>query len=225
MEGCIDSRKRVRDESNDSLFNFIGSKIVRLDSAELSFISPDVDDAPIGSVSSDTKSIDSKQIGIVHGDDSGLDSLQAHAIQEDLLKILDEADASIDRESAIQDLDSVIRSFEKEIQVPVPVPVVQPELGYLLEASDDELGLPPAGEKAEIEAVNFAAQFSGSGGMKGFLGFEDEVVPNYCWLENLSSENESNQGEEEVVALGGLFDHTETTAELPPYRSETMYCL
>ncbi|KAG6589552.1 hypothetical protein SDJN03_14975, partial [Cucurbita argyrosperma subsp. sororia] len=210
MEACVDSRKRLRDESNDSLFNFIGSnsKFVRLDSANL-----DVDDAPIASVSSDAKSIDS----------SGLDSFQANLIQDDLLKILDDVDAYIDRELEIQDLDSVIRSFEKEIQVPVPS--VQPELGFLLEASDDELGLPPAGEKEETEAVNFAAEFLGSGGMKGILGLEDETVPNYCWLENLRSENEWNrEEEEEVVVLGGLFDHTDVATELA-YRSETMPCL
>ncbi|XP_038890344.1 uncharacterized protein LOC120079943 [Benincasa hispida] len=202
MEPCVDTRKRLWDDSNDSLFNYIGSnsKFLRLEnSADLNF------DAPVA------KSIDS----------SGLDSFQAHAIQEDLLKILDDTEASIDRESAIEDLDSVIRSFEKEIEVPVPV--VQPELGFLLEASDDELGLPPAGEKGEIEGGNL-----GSGGLKGILGFEDENVSNYCWFENLRSEIKewSPEGEEEVVALGGLFDHTDVAAELPTaYRSETMPCL
>lgn len=205
MEPCVDTRKRLREDSNDSLFNFVGSnsKFLRLEnSSDLNF------DAPV------SKSIDS----------SGLDSFQAHAIQEDLLKILDDTDSSIDRESAIQDLDSVIRSFEKEIEVPVPV--VQSELGFLLEASDDELGLPPAGEKGEIEGVNLAAQFSGNGSVKGILGFEDEIVTNYCWFENLRSEIKEWDPEEEVVALGGLFDHTDVAAELPtPYRSETMRCL
>lgn len=223
MEPCIDSRKRVRDESNESLFNFVGSKILRFDSAEFNFISPDFDDAPVDSVSSDAESIVSKQSGAIHSNDSGLDSFQPLPIQEDLLKILDEADVSIDRELAIPDLDSVISSFEKEINVPVPA--VQPELGYLLEASDDELGLPPAALKGEMEPVNFGGKYSGIAGMKGFLGFEDEV-PNYCWLENLSSEIEWNRSEDEVAALGGLLDHdTDGAVEMPPYRSETMFCL
>lgn len=224
MEPCIDSKKRLRDQSNDSLFNFVtGSKIVRFDSAESNFISPDANDTLItGSVS-----LDSKSIEIVHADESGLDSFQPREIQDDLLKILDEAaDDSIDRESAIPDLDSVIRSFEEEILVPV---VQQPELGYLLEASDDELGLPPPGQKEEIEAVEVVT--GNSGVMRGFLGFEDEDVSNYGWFENLSGENEWNreeeeEEEEEVVALGGLFDHTDVTAaELPLYRPETVYCL
>ncbi|TYK28413.1 uncharacterized protein E5676_scaffold629G00410 [Cucumis melo var. makuwa] len=200
MEPCVDTRKRLRDDSNDdSLFNSIGSssKFLRLENpADSNF------DAPVS---------------------QSTDSFQSHhTIQEDLLKILDDTDASIDREAAIQDLDSVIRSFEKEIEVPVPV--VQPELGFLLEASDDELGLPPAGEKEEIEE----AEFSGSGGVKGVLGFEDEIVSNYCWFDNLRCEIKewSPEEEEEVVALGGLFDHTDVAAELPTaYRSERMPCL
>ncbi|KGN63814.1 hypothetical protein Csa_013978 [Cucumis sativus] len=204
MEPSLDSRKRLRDDSNDSLFNSIGSnsKFLRLENPAASNF-----DAP---VSHSTDSFHSH-----------------HTIQEDLLKILDDTDASIDREAGIQDLDSVIRSFEKEIEVPVTVtvPVVQPELGFLLEASDDELGLPPAaGEKEEIEE----AEFSGSGGVKGGLGFEDEIVSNYCWFDNLRCEIKewSTEEEEEVVALGGLFDHTDVAAELPTaYRSERMPCL
>lgn len=207
MEPYVDTRKRPREDSDVSLFNFIGSnsKFLRLEnSTDLNF------DAPV------SKAIDS----------SGLDSFQAHEIQEDLLNILDDTDASIDRESAIQDLDSVIRSFEKEIEVPVPV--VQSELGFLLEASDDEIGLPPTGEKGEIEGVNHAAPFSGSGGVKGIFGFEDEMISNYYWFENLRSEIKewSAEEEEEEEALGGLFDHTDVAAELPtPYRPETMPCL
>lgn len=64
---------------------------------------------------------------------------------DDLLELLehdgeliaDEPDAGGER-----DLESVIRSFEEEI-------AREGELGFLLHASDDELGLPPPGEKAE----------------------------------------------------------------------------
>ncbi|CAI0547881.1 unnamed protein product [Linum tenue] len=95
--------------------------------------------------------------------DSSRGSGEAKRIEEDLLNILDDADEL----PAIQGLDSVIRSFEEEILLPtsLPPPAIRdevtvpehgdssPVLGRLLEASDDELGLPPmlaAGKGGEI---------------------------------------------------------------------------
>ena len=78
--------------------------------------------------------------------DSESDSAEVKRLRENLLDFLDDSDSV----PTIQDLDSVMKSFEEEIS---PVPVVdltsesgesQPDLGYLLEASDDELGLPPS---------------------------------------------------------------------------------
>ena len=73
-----------------------------------------------------------------------------------LLDMLDEIESS-DRSPAdppAGDLDTVLRSFEEEIcvastsAVSYPDDVVQPDLSYLLEASDDELGLPPAAQSS-----------------------------------------------------------------------------
>ena len=48
-------------------------------------------------------------------------------------------------------------------------PAHQPELGFLLEASDDELGLPPAGASSSSEEA-------GAAGLDGQIwGFEDEI--------------------------------------------------
>jgi hypothetical protein len=74
-------------------------------------------------------------------------------LREDLLGFLDDTEADL----KFQDLDSVMKSFDEEISLACTyssVSVVdltsdsgesQPELGYLLEASDDKLGLPPSG--------------------------------------------------------------------------------
>lgn len=78
-------------------------------------------------------------------------------IREELLGILSDSDELTDGDSAIQDLDLVMKSLQEELNPakeadqdelnPPPEtevsPTSQPDLGYLLEASDDELGLPP----------------------------------------------------------------------------------
>ncbi|CAL9106673.1 unnamed protein product [Musa textilis] len=89
-------------------------------------------------------------------------------------------------------LESVIRSLEKEIASPSPhsklqqetsVLAGQPELGYLLEASDDELGLPPTAAAssadedvgaAEAAALGTVAEPEGAG-FGQMWGFEDPI--------------------------------------------------
>jgi len=100
---------------------------------------------------------------------------------EDLLDLLDDdADAA-----AAGDLASVMRSLEEEIgsfdeagaadAAAVP-PVHQPELGFLLEASDDELGLPPAGASSSSEEAGAAGAPDVAAGLDGQIwGFEDEI--------------------------------------------------
>ena len=99
---------------------------------------------------------------------------------EDLLDLLDDdADAA-----AAGDLASVMRSLEEEIgsfdeagaadAAAVP-PVHQPELGFLLEASDDELGLPPAGASSSEEAGAAGAPDVAAGLDGQIWGFEDEI--------------------------------------------------
>lgn len=64
---------------------------------------------------------------------------------EDLLELLEhdvELDAGEHEIGGERDLESVIRSFEEEI-------AREGELGFLLHASDDELGLPPPCETEE----------------------------------------------------------------------------
>uniref|UniRef100_A0ACD5VEA5 Uncharacterized protein n=1 Tax=Avena sativa TaxID=4498 RepID=A0ACD5VEA5_AVESA len=98
---------------------------------------------------------------------------------EDLLDMLDDV---VDTDAAAAgDLASVMRSLEEEIsagELELDVGPPQPELGFLLEASDDELGLPPAGGsytssddyagagEPEDAAAVFGAQI---------WGFEDEI--------------------------------------------------
>jgi len=98
---------------------------------------------------------------------------------EDLLDMLDDV-VDTDAEAA-WDLASVMRSLEEEIsagELELDVGPPQPELGFLLEASDDELGLPPAtgsssssddgagGAWDAEEPAAFGAQI---------WGFEDEI--------------------------------------------------
>ncbi|XP_015580847.1 uncharacterized protein LOC107262050 [Ricinus communis] len=118
-----------------------------------------------------------------------LDLPEVKRIRDDLLGILDESDP----DPANQDLDSVMKSFEEEISSGGVVVVdltsdsgeSQPELGYLLGASDDELGLPPSSsasskdqeiknEVTELVRVDSADSAENT----GFWGFE-EHIPNY----------------------------------------------
>ncbi|XP_059668739.1 uncharacterized protein LOC132313813 [Cornus florida] len=83
-------------------------------------------------------------------DKSELDSAEVKRLRDDLLN-LDDSDLGTN----CPDLDSFMKSFEEEISVSPAPPAndvdltsdaedSQLELGYLLEASDDELGLPPS---------------------------------------------------------------------------------
>lgn len=161
---------------------------------------------------------------LAESEESQLSSPEAQRIHEDLLNILDDSDVVTDRDSAIQGLDSVIRSFEEEILIPSPALAVldlpsdsgesQPELGYLLGASDDELGLPPtitSGEEARIEAVDFETGSSDAVGLDGILGFENEMRSYDSFEFGLGVDPNSNVNDSssEFVPLGGLFDHSD----------------
>lgn len=105
-----------------------------------------------------------------------------------LLGIFDDGDQEDDvggREAPFdvpEELATVMRSLEREIALAAPSsssPSPLPELGYLLEASDDELGIPPAAEEERgggVEAERAAAMWLGDDdGMSGYgydgLGF------------------------------------------------------
>ncbi|EXB56932.1 hypothetical protein L484_019977 [Morus notabilis] len=204
MDNCDINKKRVRDADLEA--NSAESKRVRVVSEEsVAVVVPsDSQLVRVDSVNSDINSVESV-----------LDSSEAGLLQDDLLSILDESESPV-----IQGLDSVIRSFEEEISQPVPEMQVtsdsgqsQPELGYLLEASDDELGLPPTAvdfEEAKIEAVVFESSSDGVvlDGNSGMLLFEDEI-PSYDSFEfGIGAELDGRSGDfgGEYVALGGLFD-------------------
>lgn len=102
-----------------------------------------------------------------------------------LLGILDD-DCGADAGGPVDDLATVMRSLEREIALaasaspPLPSLPALADLGYLLEASDDELGIPPAaseeeplGEEAEAAAA-VAAMWFGDDEMGGFgYGYGD----------------------------------------------------
>ncbi|KAF5745271.1 hypothetical protein HS088_TW07G00854 [Tripterygium wilfordii] len=147
-------------------------------------------------------------------DESQVDSPEVKRVRDDLLGVLDESDP----DPAIQDLDSVMKSFEEEISAlsSSPVPVVdltsdsgesQPDLGYLLEATDDELGLPPtftSGEEFKNEVIELVRASSDSSGIDEFWGFDDQIPSYESFMLGVSES--LNQ---EYVALDGLFDHSD----------------
>ncbi|KAK4799534.1 hypothetical protein SAY86_024899 [Trapa natans] len=203
-DGTINEKKRARSQS---VPHSPESDLTRADS--LSSGGPDLDAS------------ESKRLCI----DSDLDSLEAKRIQDDLLNILDDSDGIADRDPSFQGLDSVIRSFEEEILVPEQNPSVlyipsdmaeaKNELGYLLEASDDELGLPPSFGPSEDEQKMVATALPpaspGAIPLNEPLGFENEL-PNYdsfdlglCGVPDVDCHNFGNDSQ--FVTLGGLFEH------------------
>ncbi|XP_051145737.1 uncharacterized protein LOC127261420 [Andrographis paniculata] len=146
------------------------------------------------------------------------DSQEVKKLREKLLDCLDD---DADFGAANQDLDSFMKSFEEEITAS-PSTVVgdassaadlapdsgesRPDLGYLLEASDDELGLPPTTSykeeigtelvRVESESSEFASEFWE---MPSYDSFEFGFVE----TDNFDG------GNGEYVALDGLFDHSD----------------
>ncbi|KAJ0095253.1 hypothetical protein Patl1_16456 [Pistacia atlantica] len=111
-----------------------------------------------------------------------LDSPEVKRLRDDLLSgFLDESGP----DPATQELDSVMKSFQEEIAV---VDLTssdsgesQPNLGYLLEASDDELGLPPSStvsceEAKNDEVTELVRVSSGSSGIGELWAFEDHIT-------------------------------------------------
>ncbi|KAL0556715.1 hypothetical protein IC582_005231 [Cucumis melo] len=142
--------------------------------------------------------------------DSESDSPEVKRLRDDLLGLLDDSDP----DPTVQDLDSVIQSFADEISPvssPPPPPAAPSELGYLLLASDDELGLPPSDASTshggETEVVEVARGSSESSGIGEIWGFED-AVPSYETLE-LVGGGERFYNEMEYVAFDGLFEHSD----------------
>lgn len=223
MEDCNDKRKRVRDESPNSVSDSPDSNIDRVDSPESKIRRVD-SGVTVNSTESELVRVDS----VESCPDSVVDS--DVQLQDDILNILDDTDNVPERDS-MQGLDSVIKSFEEEIlalgsdsgQVdPVPEPgsgELQTDLGYLFEASDDELGLPPtvaAGEepgRVGPEGVDLTA----------FMGFEDDV-PSYDEFGFGNGFVADCDGAGGFVTVDGLFDYPEPAGDVL-WRSESLQAM
>ncbi|KAA8542698.1 hypothetical protein F0562_023803 [Nyssa sinensis] len=171
----------------------------------------------------DDSDLNSSEFERVSPEDSELNSPEAKRIRDDLLDILDDSD------TATQDLDSVIRSFEEEILHRPPQQAdsypsldsgeSQPELGYLLEASDDELGLPPTVSPSEEQTNKVPIDLRPVAppeaiGFGEMMGFEDKI-PSYDSFEygivqetqgNGDINSENAVAGRNILSGGGAYD-------------------
>ncbi|CAL5350131.1 unnamed protein product [Camellia sinensis] len=143
-------------------------------------------------------------------------------LKDDLLSNLDDSDLC----STIPDLDSFMKSFEEEISASAPpsppVAVVdltsdsgesQPELGYLLEASDDELGLPPSVTTTSSSEVSELVRISSdeSDELSELWRFDDQILSYDSFEIGIAGHEDNYNGinNGEYVALDGLFDYSD----------------
>jgi copper chaperone CopZ len=221
MESSTDKRKRVHDESSTD------SETHCVDSVETKI-------RKFNSVSDVTSSeLESQLTRVDSGSDSVFDS--DVQLQDEIFHMLDDADnvpEQTERDSAVMGLDSVIKSFEEEIFAPGfkpgqtdPVQVAgSVELGYLFEASDDELGLPPtvvSGDepgRVEPEKVD----------LTGFVGFDDDDFSGFDgfgYETGLLSECDGNNGGAGGFVTGdGLFEYGEPVSDVL-WRSESLQAM
>lgn len=226
-------RKRVgnEDDSGELNENFPDSKISRVESGELRSDS----ESQLTRTNSGESCENSEgcELGRVDPESTPMDSPGAREIHDDLMDILDDSDNVGEREPTMQGLDSVIKSFEEEILAPGPDPDVAPEscdLRHLLEASDDELGLPPtvtpaAEEENKPENEGFRRVGPDGIDLSGFLGFEDDI-PHYESLGYGTGVFVEYGGDDNgggFVTLDGLFDYAEPGDIL--WRSESLQAM
>ncbi|KAL8549441.1 hypothetical protein ACS0TY_008322 [Phlomoides rotata] len=155
--------------------------------------------------------------------DSEIDSPEVKRLRENLLDSLDD-DAEFCTTS--QDLDSFMKSFEEEITAsPVnaaageALPVVdltsdsgdsRPDLGYLLEASDDELGLPPTTSSPGGLDTEIRSELSRVESVSSDLGSEFWEMPGCDPFGFGMSEPDYNNGSYgEYADFDGLFDYSD----------------
>ncbi|KAL1553565.1 hypothetical protein AAHA92_14224 [Salvia divinorum] len=141
--------------------------------------------------------------------ESDVDSPAVKRLREDLL---DGIDDDSDFSTSTQDLDSFMKSFEEEITASPAsglstgaandgVLHSRPDLGYLLEASDDELGIPPPTASPVSTALVTVESDSSE------LRDEFWEVPGHDTFGFGFGEVENSIGE--YVALDGLFDYSD----------------
>ncbi|KAK4373303.1 hypothetical protein RND71_008687 [Anisodus tanguticus] len=146
----------------------------------------------------------------VNSDESEFNSPEVKKLRENLLDDLDDSEFS----ATCHDFDDFMKSFEEEItQAPAPAPEVvdltdesQLELGYLLEASDDELGLPPASTETAVESELIRVNSDSTE-----LSNELWELSNYDSFELGINDlvDYNNDIVCEYVVLDGLFDHSD----------------
>ncbi|XP_047333464.1 uncharacterized protein LOC124936983 [Impatiens glandulifera] len=133
--------------------------------------------------------------------DGDSDFPQTKRLKDDLLMI----------NSPKPDLDFLLSSFVEEIsvsQTPIESVELHPDLGYLLEASDDELGLPPpvvsGNEESEVIGVSI-----------GEMWMFDEQIPCFDSLEIGIANNNSCADDVtgEYLPFDGLFDYSDAVIE------------
>lgn len=137
----------------------------------------------------------------------------------------DSENAPGERDPTFQGLDSVIKSFEDEILASGSDPVQHEpsDLQHLLEASDDELGLPPVGEEKPEGLIDGFSRTGPDGlDLSGFLGFEDDI-------EGFGYGNGGFLGDDNgggFVTLDGLFDYADSSSSGDVlWRSESLQAM
>ena len=133
------------------------------------------------------------------------DTPEAKRIREDLFELLDDADTVPAGGSDDDDLYSVMKSFEQEISGSVgDLTSVSgdslPELGYLLRADDDELGLPAAEGVGDGEGAGEVNRVEVEGDPFEFGEFDDPFGVGVGFGFGLGEEGGDD------VAVGGIFD-------------------
>lgn len=183
--------------------------------------------------SDSTESTEKKRVRD-ESDDTVLDLPEVKRLRDDLFDVLDDSD----HEPVSQDLDSVMKSFEDELSAASSTVTTtargsaetQPDLGYLLEASDDELGLPPppsvsptpiVKEEETTETVtDLIRASSDSSGIDELWGFEDHVS-NHGSLDFGSGVGDGG----DYVAVEGIFEFSDDCfdpGDLFSWRSESL---
>ncbi|XP_004497099.1 uncharacterized protein [Cicer arietinum] len=150
-------------------------------------------------------------------DESELESPEAKRLRDDLLEFLNDSDPT----PSTQELDSVMKSLQEEISASSSPPSSlrltsdsgesQAQIGYLLEASDDELGLPPPGnpsvQEGKKEETELGRVLSDSSGIGELWEFENQIL-SYDSFE-LGTGFGSYENITENAAFDGIFNYSD----------------
>ncbi|CAK9176245.1 unnamed protein product [Ilex paraguariensis] len=165
-------------------------------------------------------------------DDSD-ESPEVKRLREDILNDLDDPD----QWTGTEDLDLFMKIFEEEISgfsscvnfenlTSDSGELLQLDLVDLLEASDDELGLPPPSNTSTIEVQNPDDQFElvrDSSELSELWWFDDQIT-SYNWIESsgIGGTDGQNTGNSECVGFDELFDYSDLGSAYLLWRFETL---